>query len=169
MRKLMTGVAIVFALTMLWSCKPTEKNYKAAYDAAVSKREKADADIEIPAGGLQSLDGPRRMPVDGDTVYYQHERLRMPEGDTRVIPRFNVAVAVYKMSTNAASMVENLKKKYPDAYYAREADEKWWVVVAGFSSISDAVKFLRTYEKKNPNMHYIGLPGSPVLLEASTR
>lgn len=59
-------------------CKPTEKNYKAAYDAALKKREAAavDADMMIPAGALQQIGGPQKRKIGDVEVYMLVEPIR---------------------------------------------------------------------------------------------
>ena len=92
-----SALVLVMALA---SCKPTERNYKQAYDSALAKRQKAEAETMIPASGLLSDEGPQQRIVGGDTLYVSTERLRALSGDEPVSP-YNVAVAMYKMNTNA--------------------------------------------------------------------
>lgn len=103
----MTLSAAVMAALLLASCKPTEKNYKAAYDAALEKREAAMREQMIPTTGLMSDDGPQMRVVEGDTVYVLREALRRGE-PSRKVGGWSVAVALYKMETNARANVENL-------------------------------------------------------------
>lgn len=57
---------------LLWSCKPTEKNYKAAYDVAVKKRE-MNADGERAEGHrVISVDGPRTVNVGSGNATAVH-------------------------------------------------------------------------------------------------
>ena len=63
---MLLGMAL--AAVVLTGCKPTEKNYRAAYDAAVSKREKVNE--SLAADGLISEDAPRKQMIDGEEFYF---------------------------------------------------------------------------------------------------
>ena len=82
------------AALMFVGCKPTEKNYKAAYDAALSRRQEVAQEQMRPATGLLSDDGPQMRIVGGDTVYVLRERLRLTDG-TRVPGKWCVGVGVF--------------------------------------------------------------------------
>ena len=53
---------------VLCGCKPTEKNYRAAYDAALKKREMSVGDPRAEGHRVISIDGPRTVNV-GDRSY----------------------------------------------------------------------------------------------------
>ena len=60
-------IAAGVLLLVAYGCKPTEKNYRAAYDAALAKRTKAAAELaEYP--GLTDETTPRLTPVGADSV-----------------------------------------------------------------------------------------------------
>ena len=74
--KHMICISAAMVALMFVGCKPTENNYKAAYDAAVSKRQEVAKEQMRPASGLMSDDGPQLRVVDGDSVYVLRERSR---------------------------------------------------------------------------------------------
>lgn len=163
MKKLL--FAAVMLLMVVTGCKPTERGYKAAYDAALAKREKAQAESMLPASGLLSDDGPQPRVLDGDTVFVTSALLKFDDGAVR--PMYNVAVALYKMNTNARSMATDLKSKGYDAVAAQARGGKWYTVAGAFTSLTGARDFILKFRKDNPGFRYIGLPGAPVVIRAN--
>lgn len=149
---------------MFVGCKPTEKNYKAAYDAAQLKREQAAAEQMRPASGLLSDDGPTMRVVDGDTIFVSRERLRLPDGQ-RPEGEWGVAVAQYKMSTNANATVADLKAAgLPDAIYLKGPQGKHYALAALVATLDSARSVSAEFQRKFPDFPYIGLPGAPVII-----
>lgn len=179
--RLYVPVALMALIMLGGGCKPTERNYREAYDAAIAKREKAEADIFIPEGGLESLDGPRTKKVGDITVYYEVKSLRwtqpadVPEGGNvrKDAPRpqaFNVAVGLYKMAVNAASQVDLLTSKgYSGAFPAHVGKDENYAVAASFPTLEEAAAFAAAFLKDNKGMNYVGLPGAPVVIESNLR
>ena len=74
-------------ITLLFvGCKPTEKGYQAAYDAAKNKREAAAGEQMLPAQGLQSDDGPQLRVVDGDSIYVLRAIMRTEDSKRAPAP-----------------------------------------------------------------------------------
>lgn len=153
-------------LLSLWGCKPTEKGYKAAYDAALHKREQAVREQMLPAEGLQSDDGPQLRIVAGDSIYVSRERLRT-EDSKPPMQIWCMAVGVYKMSTNAKANAEALRTQgYQDAQALRGTEGRWYAV-ADFASTLDSIRVKAAKFKKSHNGYpYVGLPKSPVLISS---
>ncbi|MDE7115737.1 MAG: hypothetical protein K2O56_04850 [Muribaculaceae bacterium] len=159
MKKILLPVAV--AALVLASCKPTEKNYREAYDVAVSKREKSAE--SLAADGLVSEDAPRSKVVDGDTLYFVNEILRVDDGASP-LKQLNVAVAVFKMNTNARAGASMLSEKGYDARAARAMEDKWYIIAGSFDSMDDTRAFIDRFRKENPSYPYIGLGGNPVII-----
>lgn len=152
------------AALMFVGCKPTEKNYKAAYDAALSRRQEVAQEQMRPASGLLSDDGPQMRVVDGDTVYVLRERLRMPDG-TRVPGKWCVGVGVFRMDTNAKAAVAALGESgCPEAFVAKAAGGKFYSVAAYASSLDSACIVAKDFVARFPDYPFVGLPGTPVLI-----
>ena len=156
----------VIGVTLLQGCKPTEKNYQAAYDAAKAKREKANVELGLPATGLLSDDAPMLRVIEGDSVFVSRDRLRVPK-DMPEAERplgFSVGVGVYKMSTNARAAAEDLKKS---GYPARELEttgDRWYLIADSFNTLAEAREFVKSFKASHPGYPYIGLPGAPVVV-----
>ena len=101
------SVTLLFGVWLMSGCKPTEQGYRAAYDAARQKREAAAAEMMIPVSGLLSDDGPQRRIIDGDTLFVTKERVRGADGEN--LPRWLLAVGVYRMDTNARAQAASYK------------------------------------------------------------
>lgn len=157
MKKEVIIISLLGALAFT-GCKPTEKNYRAAYEAAIGKRE-AEKDA-IKSEGLISEDGPRAVYMDGDTLWFATETLRH---DTRLKP-INVAVSRFKMSTNAESGAKALQQQGFDSYAVKAYGDKWFIIGGSFDSLDSAREFMTTFKKKNPTYPYIGLDGHPVII-----
>lgn len=160
--------AIILAGLCLSGCKPTEKNYRAAYDAARQKKEKkaaADADIYIPATGLQSLSGDKRVEVNGATANLKRIYLKyIGDGDAPGRHKYNVAVSRYKMPTNVKAHVSRLSSDYPDAYPAQGSDGYYYVIADTFDDIEVAADFAGKFEAKNKN-GIVGLDEGILIIE----
>lgn len=160
----MICISAAMVALMFVGCKPTENNYKAAYDAAVSKRQEVAKEQMRPATGLMSDDGPQLRVVDGDSVYVLRERLRTLDGE-RIPARWLVAVGVYKMDTNAKASVGALHAGgFPEAFAAKATGGRHFAVAATASSLDSARIVAKVFREAFPEYPYVGLPGAPVLI-----
>lgn len=155
------------ALT-LGACKPTEKNYQAAYEVAQKKKiaEKTDSDMAIPAGGLQHLDAPFQKDVNGKKVNVKHIFIKFAgKGEKPEMRRYNVAVAKYKMSTNAMAQTEDLLGQSYNAFPVEGVDGNFYVIAASLPTIEEAAGFVTEYMKKYKPEQIVGLDGAPLIIE----
>ncbi len=167
MKRIIMGLAVVSLLAAA-GCKPTESNYKAAYDAAQKKRQAAaavDAEMSLPAGALQAVDAPRKRVVDGDSVYVVKQPLKFTGGLEVDVHRWNVAVACYKMPTNCAAQVSELFTKGYKAFSAESTGDRFYVIAGSFETLHEAAGFARKYAEGKDASAFIGLPGEPVVIE----
>lgn len=163
--------AIIFLsliVILMVGCKPTENNYRIAYETAQSKRDKAIAD----AGGHQLQLDSRFMKkaVGGDSIWVSHEMLEgvSLEGDSvaeqNMHRKNGVAVGLFRMKTNAKAMAERMRKEYPDACLATDGRERWFTVLGLYPEVEAGIEALRKFEKSHSGFRYVGLPESPVLI-----
>lgn len=149
---------------VLAGCKPTENNYRKAYDAARAKREAAAAENMLPATGLLSDDGPQLRVWKGDTVFVDRQLLRDAKG-SKAPEEWYVAVGVYKMHTNAEANAERLAAGgWKDAAAYKSGGDRWYAVVAGAQTLDSVAAQAREFMRANPDYPYVGLPGKPVLI-----
>ncbi|MDE6297579.1 MAG: SPOR domain-containing protein, partial [Muribaculaceae bacterium] len=157
-------LAISLIALTLTACKPTEENYKKAYDAAKAKRELANAEAMMPTTGLLSDDGISLKVVDGDSIFVSHERLRVDPELKSELKTYSVAVGVYKMNTNAKAQANSLKQEGYKAFASQTTGERWYTILGSFDKLEEAKKLIFEFKKKNPDYPYIGLPNSPVVI-----
>lgn len=159
-------IPLFMLLVLFVGCKPTEANYRKAYEAAKSKREAAEREQMLPATGLQSDDGPQLRVIAGDSIYVSRGVFRGPKGEIPPAP-WLLAVGTYKMHTNAEASVEALRAEgWKRALPMRDADDKWYAIAAGAPTLDSIRAVAADFRKKHPGYPYIGLPGSPVLISA---
>lgn len=158
---------LTIAALAFCGCKPTERNYQLAYDKA---SEAARAKTESESTGLdgvklESLNGPRREILDGDTIMVAKEIVKpmdseLPDAKGKV----GVAVAQYRMATNARRNVQDLKKEYPNAFVGTDGKEAHYVIIDYLPSLKDAAAAAATFATKHPDYHYMGLSGYPLAI-----
>lgn len=148
-------------LGMLYACKPTEKGYKQAYDAAKSKREQVDPDEDLLTGGhkLLSQESTNWRVIAGDSLQVQHQFLKPLDGEkwSQSGP-YRLAVAMFKMTTNAKSMLSDLKEKGSlKPVVATDGKDKYYIIAGSASYVDSLGNVLTTFKKENPKFQYIGL------------
>ncbi len=169
MRKIKILLITVIGLGMLWGCKPTEKGYRQAYEAAKSKREQKDPDEALLTGGhkLLSEEASNWRVIDGDSVQVEHKFLKPTDGAKwpQAGP-YRLAVAQLKMTTNAKSMLADLKNGDNLKPLVATDGKDTYYVIAGTASYLDSLgNVLSTFHRDNPGFQYIGLPeGRPVII-----
>ena len=157
--------ATVLLFMLLIGCKPTEKGYKAAYDAALSKREEANKDIEVDTkiGEVQQIDGPSLKTIDGKSIYLLNKRIKPVELHENLPGNYNVAVGCYKMITNCKSQSEDLRDEGMDAFASKTTGDEYYTIIGSFDNLQDAIKLYEKY-KSNSKRVYVGLPNSPIII-----
>lgn len=168
MNRIWKSVWVGACLLLLVGCKPTEKNYQAAYLAAQNKKQAEaaeDPDMALPANALQRLDAPRTKEIDGVTLLMRRFPVKVVgEGD--YIPgKYNVAVAKYKMPTNAKAQSEDLVvQKYP-AFTVEGNDGYFYVIANKFDTLEETAAFVKEYKKKHASSTFVGLEGEPLIID----
>lgn len=158
-------IIAMFAI-ILPSCKPTEKNYKEAYDAAVNKRNKVDEDLaDVPGGVLLNDDAPKPVTVNGISFFEDHIRIKPEEADKTKLSRYSVATDMFKMRTNAMAQVADLIKEGYDAFAAKAAGDKWYVIAGSVATREEAMSLITKFIKSHPTHPYIGLNSAPLLIQ----
>ncbi len=159
----------VMALGMLWGCKPTEKGYRTAYEAAKSKRDKVDPDDAVLTGGHRLLDenASNWKVIGNDSLQLQHLFLSpQPGSKWPQSGPYRLAVAMFKMTTNANSMLKDIKGKGTLTPIIASDGQGRHFIIAGSATYADSLgNVLATFRKENPGFQYIGLtPAKPVIL-----
>lgn len=157
-------IAAGLGLLMLAGCKPTEKNYKAAYDAAMARRAADEATMLADMPDMMAaidMDAPRRVDVGADTVLVKTKSLA-PIDTFNMLP-YNVTVAIYKMSTNAKAHSERLRQEGYNSYVLKDNEGQFYTVSEAFDSLEPTPASIRRYVETHKSDMYVGLPSSPVV------
>lgn len=158
-------IVCAFGLTMLFdSCKPTEQNYRAAYEAAQNKQQRIKEESDTDSLTLMTDDTPPRKTVGDKSAYVSQEPVTLYGDAEKTAPTFNVAVAKYKMTANAQSHQERLIQKGLQSYLLATPKGEFYVVAASFPTMAEAVTYAAEYKEKNPGLPFAGLPGEPVVI-----
>ena len=160
-------VCCISLILLLFStaCKPTEKGYKAAYDAALGKRQSANEalDVDLKGGELMQVDGPQIKEINGRKVFILSDRIKRTGENESLPSNYNVAVGSYKMLTNCEAQVKDYLNSGYEAFSAVDNEGKYYSIVFSTDNLEEAVK---TYEKVlyNSSGTFIGLPDAPVII-----
>jgi hypothetical protein len=144
----------LIALTVLSaaSCKTTEANYRAAYEATRVKQQ-ADSALqdrtyygtdgaESATARRRQLPGYRVYIVGTDTIDAQSMFFTMMDS-TATPPQFSVAMAEFRQVFNARSMVQRLRENgFPDAYICQTSKPVYYVMSCGSDSIAHIPEML---------------------------
>lgn len=156
-------------LCVLASCKPTEANYRSAYDAALAKRNSVDPDADILFGNhkLASPLGAVPEAVGADTIL----SLRAPATIINPSPeaegnRYRTAVAFYRMEQNAVDHARRLSQQgETGTAVAKLGDEKYLVIAHSAPTLAEGAAWTAARLRANPKGPWIGLtPPEPLLL-----
>ncbi|MDE6741771.1 MAG: hypothetical protein K2J58_05525 [Muribaculaceae bacterium] len=154
---------------LLPSCKPTEKGYRQAYEAAKSKREQKDPDEDLLTGGhkLLSEEASNWRVIAGDSLQLEHKFLKPVAGSAW--PQsgpYRLAVAQLKMTTNANSMLSDLKKEGSlTPVIATDGKDTYYIIAGSATYVDSLTNVLSTFKQENPEFRYVGLtPEKPVII-----
>lgn len=167
--KIKAMLMLLLLFPVMAGCKPTEKGYKEAYDAAKSKREQVDPDEALLTGGHKLLneESTNWKVLDGDSLQLQHMFLK-PTDDAKWPESgpYRLAVAMMKMTTNAKSMLTDLKKKGNlKPVIATDGKDTYYIVAGSATYVDSLGNVLSTFKKDYPGFQYIGLNQSkPVII-----
>lgn len=163
---------IGFGLILLAvGCKPTEKGYQQAYDAAKAKREYVDPDAALLTGGHKLLDenSSNWIATGTDTLQLQHFYLKPENGESW--PQngpYRLAVAMFKMNTNSNSLLRDISKRGGLKPVVATDSKDRHFLIAGSASSADSIRYvLERFRKDNPGFRYIGMENEEPIVVVS--
>lgn len=159
-------ISLLFSIFLLFTaCKPTEKGYKSAYDAAQGKRKATMdyIDANIPQSAIQEFDGAELKEIDGVSVYVMSRYLKPAEMVMEAPHKYNVAIGKYKMITNCKAQAESLLADGYHAFSAKDNEGVYYTIAGSFPTLKEAVAFYQKYRDGKDHV-YVGLPNSPVII-----
>ncbi len=171
--KVAAAVIIITVAMSVTGCKPSEKNYQAAYDAATKHKQEMMTDDVIDMSIVHLEDTPRRITTESGSAYIRYDYISLysdKQSDTnqsdtkkRDMKKYNVAVAAYKMRANAEADAEQLTADGYDAFVMQDGKSVLYVIAASLPTLDEAVAFTVDFKKKNPKRPFVGLPEEPVI------
>lgn len=154
---------------VLVGCKPTEMGYKQAYDAAKAKRKYVDPDQDLLTGGHRLLDDDASnwKIVGSDTLQMQHLFISPIDGGSwpQTGP-YRLAVAMFKMDTNARSLVSDLSTKGSlRPVVATDGKDRYFIIAGSAAEPESLAPVLAEFKRLNPRFPYIGMkPAAPAII-----
>ena len=153
---------------LLVACKPSENNYKLAYDTArrVEREGLDDGVFEL----MQQEALPPMVRVMGDSVRIKRVNLKWyytpaaVDSGKRIEPgAYNVAVSVFKMPTNAKAQADAIAAEgYRSCVMLNNGNN--YYVIAGVAESLDSAAHLSSRYLSTHNSGYVGLT-CPVALQ----
>lgn len=170
--KYLAPVAALALLTGLAACKPSEKNYRLAYETAQQKaRAGLDEGVyemmqaeELPPFMRSATDSVRALAAP---VIWQYTPQAVDSGRRLDPAPYNLAVGKYKMLTNARGQADNLAAAGWRSCILRTGEPVYYVVAAQSSSLDSIAAEARRYAREYPR-GVVALP-CPVALIPSGR
>lgn len=151
-------------------CKPTEKNYRSAYDVAREKRdreerERADrqAEMGMTDAAMVDHDGVSTFKIDGRDVYARH--VNFARGDS--VAPYAVSVATFRMSSNAEAMASDLVEGGVRDARALKSEERWFLVIGSAPTAAGALGIMDGFTASRPDWQYVGQPGIMMIIGGS--
>lgn len=161
-------------LTMLIgmaACKPTEKNYRSAYDVALEKREREKREGEerrremgLEDGAiLQDADGVRRISVGEREVLSRN--LNFARADS--VKTYAVSVGTFRMPGNAKAMAADLDAEGFPGTRALKSGDNYFIVIGSGEDASEGVELMDRFSASKPDWQYVGQPGILMVIGGS--
>lgn len=162
--KILVVMAFGIALT---ACKPTEKNYQAAYETALQKRKEAHQSADDNVGQLNEINGMHSNKIGDDTVYVLETFVKPM--DSTIVPESKIGLAIskYSMQTNADRQVADLRASEPEAFVAIDGAGSYYVIVSTCATMEEGIGKIKAFKERHPGYPFIGLPEDAALVTIS--
>lgn len=160
MKKTRILFASCLGLLALAGCKPTEANYRQAYETAMQRRQEQLQGIPVEGALVDDSDfNPVR--IGTDTLWRARFGLRMADTtQRRPYTRYAAGVAQFKMKANAEAVSRDLRANgFPDATVGTSSSDRWVSLIGVFETDSAAQAAALAFPRKLPGFHHVGLPG----------
>lgn len=137
-------------MLLLGACKTTEANYKAAYEAAVTRQaDVVDVDSTI-YGAIRRQASMSKLAVGNDSLPLRTEYIGYSDDDgapREKVKRYNIVVGQFKQVFNARQMRERLMAGgYPDAMILHTREPLYYVVTQTVATPEEARTALQRVE-----------------------
>lgn len=149
-------MAALCAASLFVACKPTEKNYKMAYDRAKEKARQGLTDAEYEMMTLNELPGYMHSPTDSvraftEGLIWQYTPAAVDSGRKADPAAFNLAVGKYTMLTNAKAHADRLASDGWRSRIFRTGGAVYYVVVKMSNNLDTVAQAARDYVARYPH------------------
>lgn len=151
-------------------CKPTEKNYRSAYDVARGKRDRDNRqreelrrDMGIGGDVMQEVDGAALARVDDREVWVRH--VAFPAADS--VATYAVSIATFRMPANAASLAADMRAEGFGTARAVKGADRHFVIIGESSDTPPAIEIMEKFSSRHPDWQYVGQPGIMLIIGGS--
>ena len=155
----------------LTGCKPSERNYKSAYDVARAKAEREERErselnreMGLSDATLQEVDGARLETVAGRPSVWG-KRTRLARADS--VAEYSVAIATFKMPANAEALAADMRGAGFSASRTAKQGERYYTLIGESPDPAEMVLLMERFEKKYKEYHYVGQPGIMLIINSA--
>ena len=134
--------------TLLYSCRTSEANYRAAYDVTAQHVKAREAVDSATYHHIQAEKRQATAVVAGDSVRLVTHRVNIVDDPVSTLKRYGVVVGEYKQAFNARSFRDRLKNEGKPAYVVLNAEKTYYVIVHGFDTSAEAAAYLKRVDKE---------------------
>lgn len=158
---------------LLFSCKPTEQNYRLAYEKAQEKARAGLEDWEYELMVENDLPPYMRTATDSvrgisENVIWQYTPDTVNGGRPMNPARYNLAVGKYTMLTNARGHTDRLASEGWPAVLLRNGKPEYFVVICMTDSLDEAADAAHRYTARYPH-GTVSLPEPLVIVSTHPR
>lgn len=155
MRKASIYIIAILLACGLPACKPTENNYRLAYDKAKQREREGLTEDEFEKMTLEGLPGYRYTATDSVRVFskgviWQYTPESVDAGNTISPDYYNLAVGKYTMLTNAKAHADRLAADGWRALVLRSGEPEYYVIVKQSSDLDTIAAAAHSYTKRYP-------------------
>ena len=153
MKKLILMAIALIALGFV-ACKPTENNYRKAYERTIA-RDSVRTPFEQTIYGRYRRDV-QTIPMHAgtDTVNVHSTRVYLTDGEgarREQMRKFCVVIAEFKQLLNARSIRDRFKAAgYADAFIVQTAEPYYYVIAASYPTLADALTLKNHLTQSTP-------------------
>ena len=145
MNKLGIRLSLLVALVTILavSCKPTEANYRAAYEATKAKTDEKPPLESTVYNDIRKQEIKSGLVVGNDTIPMLEVAVRCTPGVSTPdsVGKYSVAVAQFKQIFNARSMMSRLRAQgYTTATIVENKEPLYYVLISTFDNSAAAVQ-----------------------------
>lgn len=151
----------VASLAVLSACKPSEENYRKAYEATVAKNGKKTVEGTVYNRYREMQRTAQIALADGDTISVRHENVTLTKdggGSAETAGEYNIVVARFKQIFNAKAMSERLTSMGYSPFIVQTREPLYYVVAATCATPAEAAEQLRRISSDSRLSFQAGCP-----------